>query len=327
MAAVVEAIRSGDRFLVTSHENPDGDAARVVARDAPRAPAAREGQRDGTRRPGAAARPSTDSSTWRSHGLRRDLPADAAERVLLAVDCAQETRLTDVRLLDSRVVVNVDHHHDNTRFGTVNLVVADASSTAEMLADVFGELGVSLTPGDRRGALRRPRDRYRPLPVREHDTQGVAPGRRAPRGRRRHPADLPGRVRVDAVREGEAPCPRARPGHACTRRAGSWCRTSSGVTSARSERRSRTPRGSSTSCGRWRARSSPRSSASRLGTSAPARKVSLRSSDDRVDVSAIARAREAGAIGRRPGSRASSRSPRSPTYIVSAFAAIPAVHA
>ena len=43
-------------------------------------------------------------------------------------------------------VVNIDHHHDNTRFGTANLVVGEASSTAEVLADVFAELGVVLTP-------------------------------------------------------------------------------------------------------------------------------------------------------------------------------------
>ena len=64
----------------------------------------------------------------------------------MAVDCAQETRLTDDRLLEAAVVVNVDHHHDNTRFGTANLVAAEASSTAELLADVFTGLGVTLTP-------------------------------------------------------------------------------------------------------------------------------------------------------------------------------------
>ena len=52
------------------------------------------------------------------HGLLRDVPADAGDRILVAVDCAQETRLTDDRLLDATVVVNIDHHHDNTRFGT-----------------------------------------------------------------------------------------------------------------------------------------------------------------------------------------------------------------
>jgi bifunctional oligoribonuclease and PAP phosphatase NrnA len=43
-------------------------------------------------------------------------------------------------------VLDIDHHHDNTRFGEVNLIVADASSTGEVLRDVFAELGVELTP-------------------------------------------------------------------------------------------------------------------------------------------------------------------------------------
>ena len=42
--------------------------------------------------------------------------------------------------------VNIDHHHDNSRFGDVNLVDPEASSTGEVLRDVFGELGVELTP-------------------------------------------------------------------------------------------------------------------------------------------------------------------------------------
>jgi phosphoesterase RecJ-like protein len=43
-------------------------------------------------------------------------------------------------------VLDVDHHHDNSRFGAVNLVVPDASSTGEILYDVFRELDVTLTP-------------------------------------------------------------------------------------------------------------------------------------------------------------------------------------
>ena len=44
------------------------------------------------------------------------------------------------------LVVDVDHHHDNTRFGDVNLVVADASSTGEIVRDLLRELDVELTP-------------------------------------------------------------------------------------------------------------------------------------------------------------------------------------
>jgi bifunctional oligoribonuclease and PAP phosphatase NrnA len=43
-------------------------------------------------------------------------------------------------------VINVDHHHDNTRFGDLNLIVDDASSTAEIVRDVLAALEVELTP-------------------------------------------------------------------------------------------------------------------------------------------------------------------------------------
>jgi phosphoesterase RecJ-like protein len=44
------------------------------------------------------------------------------------------------------LAIDIDHHHDNTRFGGVTLVVPDASSTGEVLRDVFAELDVELTP-------------------------------------------------------------------------------------------------------------------------------------------------------------------------------------
>jgi phosphoesterase RecJ-like protein len=68
--------------------------------------------------------------------------------VLVAVDCANETRIgPDLNLLDTApLTIDIDHHHDNSRFGDINLVVGDASSTGEVLRDVFSELGVELTP-------------------------------------------------------------------------------------------------------------------------------------------------------------------------------------
>ncbi|MEW6582835.1 MAG: bifunctional oligoribonuclease/PAP phosphatase NrnA [Actinomycetota bacterium] len=74
------------------------------------------------------------------------LPADMAERVLVAVDCATADRVADAppRSL-ARAVVNIDHHHDNTRYGTVNLVDGAASSSAEMVLRVIDALGLPLT--------------------------------------------------------------------------------------------------------------------------------------------------------------------------------------
>jgi phosphoesterase RecJ-like protein len=142
---VVAALRNHRRFLVTSHENPDGDAlgsllamqlaleqlgkdsVMVLTGDAP---LPRE-----YRFLGLAER-----------GLLRDLPADRGGRVLVALDCANETRPADPAILEETpLTINIDHHHDNTRFASVNLVVPDASSTSEILADVFHLLEVELT--------------------------------------------------------------------------------------------------------------------------------------------------------------------------------------
>jgi len=81
-------------------------------------------------------------------GLLRDLPADIEGRVLLAVDCANERRIGPEpdAVARAELVVNVDHHHDNSRFGAVNLIVDDASSTAEIVRDILGALDVQLTP-------------------------------------------------------------------------------------------------------------------------------------------------------------------------------------
>jgi phosphoesterase RecJ-like protein len=145
MNAVIEALRLHDRFLVTSHENPDGDALGSLL--AMHLALLELGKDSVMVLAGTAPLPGEYGFLEvADHGLLREAPADRLDRALVAVDCAQETRLTDACLLEAAVVVNVDHHHDNTRFGTANLVVAEASSTAEVLADVFAELGVVLTP-------------------------------------------------------------------------------------------------------------------------------------------------------------------------------------
>ena len=42
--------------------------------------------------------------------------------------------------------VNIDHHPDNGLYGLVNVVIPDASSTAEIIGIVFDALGMSFTP-------------------------------------------------------------------------------------------------------------------------------------------------------------------------------------
>ncbi len=145
LRAIANAIRSRGRFLVTTHENPDGDALGSLAAAHL---ALRQLGKDSVM---FLAGPGPIPSEYRFmqlDGLLRELPDDASARVLLAVDCANESRLgPDAAVLhQAPFTLNVDHHHDNTRFGDVNLVVPDASSTGEILRDVFSTLDVRLTP-------------------------------------------------------------------------------------------------------------------------------------------------------------------------------------
>jgi bifunctional oligoribonuclease and PAP phosphatase NrnA len=145
VAAVVGALRDNDRFLLITHENPDGDALGSILGTKLVLDAL--GKDSVMYLSGQAPLPA-EYRFMPLEGLRRQLPEDAGDRVLFALDCANESRLGEgqAALEVARLVVNVDHHHDNSRFGNVNLVVADASSTAEIVRDLARELGVELTP-------------------------------------------------------------------------------------------------------------------------------------------------------------------------------------
>ena len=143
--AVVEALRSHDRFLVTTHENPDGDAlGSLLAATL----ALRQLGKDAYMYLAGHAPLPGEYGFMPLAELHREVPQEAEERVLVVVDCANESRLgPDPEILhQAPFTIDIDHHHDNTRFGDVNLIVPDASSTAEVLRDVLSELDVELTP-------------------------------------------------------------------------------------------------------------------------------------------------------------------------------------
>src|SRR5712691_1028607 len=145
LQAVVAALREHDRFLVVTHENPDGDA---LGSPLATTLALRQLGRDVIMYLAGDGPLPREYAFMSLDGLVRELPTDMEERTLVAVDCAKADRMgPDTTPIDrAQLVIDIDHHHDNTRFGDINLIVADASSTGEVLRDVFAELGVELTP-------------------------------------------------------------------------------------------------------------------------------------------------------------------------------------
>jgi len=145
LEAIAGALRGHERFLVVTHENPDGDALGSMLATTL---ALRQIGKDAEMYLPAEAPFPHEYEFMQLDGLLRSLPDDVGDRVLVAVDCAKAERIgpDPTPLERASSVLNIDHHQDNTRFGDLNLVVPDASSTAEVLCDVMGELGVRLTP-------------------------------------------------------------------------------------------------------------------------------------------------------------------------------------
>jgi bifunctional oligoribonuclease and PAP phosphatase NrnA len=143
--AVLEELRSADKLLLTTHENPDGDALGSL-----------RAMHDILTQLGKDSlmymSPDEFPLPWEYrdmefNGMVGTPPKDVDERTVVFLDCGNIDRMpVDFLQRDGVHIVNIDHHHDNTRFGTVNLVVPDASCTAEIVWKLAKELGAEVTP-------------------------------------------------------------------------------------------------------------------------------------------------------------------------------------
>ncbi len=142
---VVDELRSGERFLLTAHEGPDGDALgsllgmhqllEQLGKDSVMFLAAKEFPLP------------VEYRFLPLEEVFHEPPADVVDRTLVFLDCGNIDRMPVTFLRrDGARVLNIDHHHDNTRFGTVNLVDTEASCTAEIVYAVAKRLGAEITP-------------------------------------------------------------------------------------------------------------------------------------------------------------------------------------
>ena len=142
---VARALRAGDRFLLTTHEGPDGDALgsllamhqvlEQLGKDSVMFLAAKEFPLP------------VEYRFLPLEEVFHEPPVDVVDRVIVFLDCGNIDRMpVDFLQRDDAVVLNIDHHHDNTRFGTLNLVDTDASCTAEIVYELAQLLEVRITP-------------------------------------------------------------------------------------------------------------------------------------------------------------------------------------
>jgi len=139
---VLEEIEAADRFVLVTHENPDGDALGSLV--GMQEILTRLGK-DSTMFMAADELPLPyEYRFFALDGLISEVPDDVDRRTIIFLDCGNVDRNPAHGLRRPGVhTLNIDHHHDNTRFGTVNWVTPAASCTAEMVWDLMPDLGVA----------------------------------------------------------------------------------------------------------------------------------------------------------------------------------------
>jgi bifunctional oligoribonuclease and PAP phosphatase NrnA len=142
---VASELRSRDRFLLTAHEGPDGDALgsllgmhhllSQLGKDSVMFMAAKEFPLP------------IEYRFLPLEEVFHEAPADMADRTVIFLDCGNIDRMpVDFLSEGGNFTINVDHHHDNTLFGDVNLVDVGASCTAEIVYQLAILLGAEITP-------------------------------------------------------------------------------------------------------------------------------------------------------------------------------------
>lgn len=142
---IAEVVRENQKFLLTTHEGPDGDALgsllgmhhllESLGKDSVMFLAAKEFPLP------------IEYRHLPLEGVFHEAPADICDRIVIFLDCGNIDRMPVDFLRDGgKLVLNIDHHHDNTEFGDFNFVDAGASCTAEIVYELAVLLDVKVSP-------------------------------------------------------------------------------------------------------------------------------------------------------------------------------------
>lgn len=141
---IAEEIRAGQDFLISSHENPEGDAiGSILALGLALKELGKDVlilNQDPT--------PETLSFLPGAAEIVHQAPANGVFDAAFALDCGDKQRLGEefAKVPKIRKVINIDHHVSNSYFGDINFVDPLASSTAEIICDLLRILPVALSP-------------------------------------------------------------------------------------------------------------------------------------------------------------------------------------
>jgi bifunctional oligoribonuclease and PAP phosphatase NrnA len=141
LAAIRDAILQRQRFVITSHARPDGDA---IGSQAAMAYALRQLGKDVQMVDADAAPPQFQIFP----GVRDIVVSPTVHGqfdAAIVMECGDLSR-TGVDGFEKYFVINIDHHPGNKSYGALNWFDPGAAACGEMVFDLIEALGVALTP-------------------------------------------------------------------------------------------------------------------------------------------------------------------------------------
>jgi len=132
---IKKAIKRFNRFLISSHVNPEGDAiggqialASLLRRLGKEVVIVNE-----------SPVPHILQFMKGTEDILKEMPRGFNFQAAIVMDCPDLTRIGKVSeyIREDSVIINIDHHISNERFGRYNWSEADTSSTGEMVCELF----------------------------------------------------------------------------------------------------------------------------------------------------------------------------------------------
>lgn len=141
MKKIIETIKNHKRFLLISHENPDGDAVGSVL-----------GLHFGLKNLNKISFPVLPDPVPKiysfligSDEIQTDFEIDDIE-VAIILDCADIGRVENLKRKITKIPkkINIDHHPSNFSFGEINYINPKSSSTSEIVLKLLRRLDVKI---------------------------------------------------------------------------------------------------------------------------------------------------------------------------------------
>ena len=143
LTKISKLIEKNERFLICSHENPDGDA---VGASLGLGFALRDLGKTAVVYNKHNAPPNTRILPGHEQMIHT-LPDPDQFDAVLVLDCGELSRIGDgwEKISPTPNLVNIDHHKTNNRFGELNLVEAGSSSTGELIYRLLEQLAAPIS--------------------------------------------------------------------------------------------------------------------------------------------------------------------------------------